>query len=337
MVNADLDDNCADEKVSKMNDTLSLVVQNWIMARERDVRVSELVSKYIVPRGYYAQHSLDFASVFSLVAQSYNIESCLISHGSHVLNQDNTAKREWAIHARTMCVGPFTKTLIQTPAELAFLEDIGTESTKTLCYPHMFDHTEQTDRSSRHELFGEHAEQFILLHASTPKPLNCLRPLIYETIDEYVKNTKNLLNALSVREDIFIAVRFRPIPGLSEAEFRAQMPKHPNWQIYSNGVFGDLLAQADALISYSSTSIEEAFFNGKPVLLWPGQNAYKHINACMIPGLSNSDFSAVLYCDESNIYDNILKIWSQQKPMSNLCAKSGVQKIYQDFAYSLKA
>ena len=55
----------------------------------------------------------------------------------------------------------------------------------------------------------------ILLYASTPKFMGSLRPLIYETEDEYIKNLIIFINSMSNRQDIHLAIRHRERENLN--------------------------------------------------------------------------------------------------------------------------
>jgi hypothetical protein len=67
--------------------------------------------------------------------------------------------------------------------------------------------------------------------------------------------------------------------GLTEEAFRQLVIASDRCKIYCQGSFEDYLQVADLLISYSSTTIEEALQNRVPVLQYDPQGKYCHIPA----------------------------------------------------------
>ena len=116
---------------------------------------------------------------------------------------------------------------------------------------------------SRKQLYGEFFNKKILLYASTPKFMGSLRPLIYETEDEYIKNLIIFINSMSNRQDIHLAIRHRERENLNCNDLLKILPKSNNYKIYPDGKFENYLLESDLLISYSSTTIEQALFYNK--------------------------------------------------------------------------
>ena len=74
-----------------------------------------------------------------------------------------------------------------------------------------------------------------------------------------------------------MVIRIRDQSDCSISNLKKLLPKSDNYEIKSSGIFLDDLSNADLLVSWSSTAIEEALHLRKPVLLWGGSNRYFHL------------------------------------------------------------
>jgi len=100
---------------------------------------------------------------------------------------------------------------------------------------------------------------------------------VYETVDEYVENINVLIRVVEKMPECHLVVRFRPFPGLSIKDLQTLLPSSDHYSIHSEGTFEDFLFSSDLLVSYSSTTIEEALLNRVAVLLYDSQGKYCHI------------------------------------------------------------
>ena len=118
-----------------------------------------------------------------------------------------------------------------------------------------------TSKNIRKSLFGHNSKKFIILHAGTPKDWNFFRPINYETTDEYISNLIEIIKAIKSNKNIFLAIRIRESENLTLSILKTLLPKFNNYGIYNAGNFMDYLHCSDLLVSYSSTTIEEALMN----------------------------------------------------------------------------
>jgi len=106
-------------------------------------------------------------------------------------------------------------------------------------------------------------------------------------------------------------VRFRPSDGLNKADFSKLIKVSNNCGVYSDGAFDDYLAVSDLLVSYSSTTIEEALQNNVAVLQYDHDDKYKHIQASTVSEGQELVINPIYYCgnkDElKNSIDMIIK------------------------------
>lgn len=292
-------------KVATQSHLLALALfQNlsrWLGDHHRDLFVAKRVFGAIQPKLFIAQHSLNFSSCLALEARKRGIKSLLVSHGSHIYSEDKVALMEWSHHSRTMFCGPFGATAIQTPAAAVFHEWLETKPEGVITGPLIVHGSKsKTMVTTRQKLFGKNADKIIILHASTPKTPDVMRPLIYESLDEYVANITALVAAASKNTDIHVAIRFRRVPGLSASSVKQAISNYDNWSWCETGAFEDWLSSSDILVSYSSTTIEQAFFSKKPVMLFDRHQSYQHFSGKSV-GLPNADLAGVCFCNEKDL------------------------------------
>ena len=142
--------------------------------------------------------------------------------------------------------------------------------------------------------------KFRFLHASTPKTLSAW-PWIYENYNEYMDNINQLIQSLKSFKNIELVIRFREGPECDLNTFKKliKFEQYKFIKISKNKDFFDDISNTDCLISFSSTSIEEAIFLNKKVLIHSNNRIYKHIN------YKFEEKSDIIYSNQKNINDKL--------------------------------
>ena len=150
--------------------------------------------------------------------------------------------------------------------------------------------------------------KFTFLHASTPKSLSKW-PWIYENYNEYIDNINALIDRLKFKNNIELIIRFREGPECDLETFKKliNINKNEFVKISTNDDFFVDLYNSDCLISFSSTSIEEALFLNKKVLIYSSSRKYKHINYKF---KADND---IIYADHTNIDDKLKTVLTNDK------------------------
>ena len=310
---------------------MSQNLSRWLGDHRRDLFVAKRVFGAIQPKLFIAQHSLNLSSCLAMEAKKRGIKSLLVSHGSHIYSEDRVAVMEWSHHSTTMFCGPFGATAIQTPAAAIFHEWLETKPEGVTTGPLIVRGSNRKTRDRmRQKLFGKNADKIILLHASTPKTPGSMRPLIYESLDEYVANISALVAAASKNPDIHVAIRFRGVPGLSASSVKQAISNYDNWSWCETGVFEDWLASSDIVVSYSSTTIEQAFLSKKPVMLFDRHQSYQHFSGKSV-GLPHDDLAGVCFCNEQNL-EVCVKQLLDEKPGQEVISVQSIYTAFEDSA-----
>ena len=233
-----------------------------------------------------AQHALGFHGLVGELSKQYKITSLLISHGSHIRQNNKYSELAWEVTNKTLINANFTFSAMQTPLAYDYFKNLQIKKAKPLITGPMIFGIKKISRFdktiSRELIFKENSKKFIFLHAGTPKYWDFFRPLNYESLDEYISNLIDVINAVNKNKNNFLAVRFRETKYLSLELLKQFLPKYDCFKIYSEGDISDYINQSDCLISYSSTTIEEALINQTPVLLYNPKGHYFHINGQLL-------------------------------------------------------
>ena len=232
------------------------------------------------------------------LASLHNIPSVLISHGSHVPTSNRYAGIEWGEHGLGLMNTHYKYLAIQSPLALSFLKDNPSNSIPIITGPLLFTKTRSGGHyklSVKKRIIPKHYDKIIILHAGTPKPAQSLRPYVYETVDEYIGNINSLIEAVEKLEEVHLIVRFRPSDYLTLNNFLELLTESNCYSVHSQGTFEDYLTIADLLISYSSTTMEEALHNRVPVLQYDAHGKYCHIKGQILSTSLKSDLDSCYY------------------------------------------
>ncbi len=240
-----------------------------------------------------------------------NINAMIISHGTHVPHKEKLVQKEWNEHARFMIKTHFPLVSIQTPWTEKFLNNcIDNPSTPVLTGPLLYANGGNKDKVKLKEsLFPNNFHKKIILHAATPFGWNSFQPFVSLTHDEYISHINDLIKSIEKMSDVFLAIRVRlksfGWKDMSQDDIRRLFVESDCYELYFEGTFEDYLLASDLLVSFSSTTIEEALQVKIPVLQYDPFDRYSHIPAEILGIESKSKISPIYYVSQ---YKNLL--WS---------------------------
>lgn len=249
-----------------------------------------------------SQYSRGLGAVMGELCTTKQIASLMIPHGSFTAIPDKYSKLEWKENAIGIVDTQYQYLALQTPLIKDFLLDVPVKSEPIITGPLLF------GRKNRSGCVIERLKQqfapngeILIIHASTPKHRKGQRLFNYETIDEYVDGLVSLVEAINNLKGVRLIIRYRVIDGLSAEELKNLLPGSNSYSIVSDGDFLDYLSIADVLVSFSSSTMEEALQNDIPVLVFNKYNRYRHLSGVALsPNSSGMRISAVYNVDSEN-------------------------------------
>jgi len=245
-------------------------------------------------------------AIVSELAKNNNFRSILISHSSHPFFTNDSDRYEHKENAQGLLVSPLaTVTIVQSPcAEKAahlYMPDLPRKKFQPIMWGYKKNSLQLKEQNKIRTI----------LHAGTTNKLNG-RPWIYETSNEFVKGLKALICSVDELKDTHLIIRVRPNLEWSVESLKKLLPISPNFTIKTTGGFLEDLKQADLLISYSSTTIEESLYARKPVGLFGGSDRYRHLpGSSMQP--NKKDRNAVYHLTKNKLSSMLEAILESHK------------------------
>jgi len=223
------------------------------------------------PKKILSQMNGEIYAALGGIAKSMGIPSVLISHGSHVYHRDKYAARDNVILARNILVGDYRYSAVESPLAREIALQMGVSPDRVVnIRPTLWGRAVvRKPRAGSGSLTIVHAGTFKLRHN---------RRYIYETSDEFLQGLYDLVTAVAPFPRLKLILKIRPDPyELTIETMNVLLPKAANVTVESEKPFLEVLEEADLVVSFSSTTIEEALTNNVPVLLYGAQGRYSHI------------------------------------------------------------
>ncbi|MBM3251193.1 MAG: hypothetical protein FJZ11_00225 [Candidatus Omnitrophica bacterium] len=273
----------ADILADKIEDNIADYIIGLMLWSKKLNRMIDLIRPALVVS---AGNRADDVILAELCKQK-NIPAILISHGSHVFPKNEYETIEWGEHGRFLMRAPFSFIASQSPLVEGFLGAFPSSDKIIKTGPLIWGRPVNFDKSKsllkgmsggRQKL----GKLRVLLHAGTSKASKHLRFLVYETPEEYIQAISDLANAVIKIPDAILIIKFRPTSEISIEDLKTYIPFSDKVILSTEESFADILGITDLLVSFSSTTIEEALQNKIPVLLYGGGGRYQHIPACGI-------------------------------------------------------
>ena len=217
-------------------------------------------------------HNLYFLepAIIGYLFKKNNLPIFILSHGSHRYTFNEYSHYELERHANGLLYSKFASHIfIQNLAANKLIDNVKKRS--------VFSFKEQKLIKTHPIMWGstinhkplKDKNDFVFLHASTFKVLSG-RDLIYENSFEYLENIILLSQSISKIKNSKLIILAKNLEECSISTLKKNLINYKNVIVKSSGTgdrssFADYLTQSDCLISYSSTTIEEAIYNKIPV------------------------------------------------------------------------
>jgi len=252
-------------------DILKFKVDNIIAYISRVENSKDILHDLFKGKDYKIVSLLNIG-ILPFFAELSKQDSYLVSHGSHI-KQDGLSGIEQDYLSKGQLVSDsFKFKVVQSPYAVDFFKD---NDNIIKSYPLAWGNKFEPEPTNKVD------NKILILHASTPKVQ--LRPIIYETQFEYIDSIIKISKLIQNMKDVELLIRFRNSINLSEDSLKFLLKDYKKVKIVSNNTFNYWLDKSDILVSYSSTTIEEAILNGKKVIQFG--DIYRHLSC--IPWAKN--------------------------------------------------
>ena len=231
------------------------------------------------------------AAVCGEAAKKNNVRSILIAQGTNPYCTDAVSWYVYQALAHGLLVSSLAdETVIQTPSSKVAAIKLMPGLKRRQFQPIMFGYKKIKKAKNKIRT---------IIHAGTYKPI-AGRPWMYETSNEFVYGLQQLVMAINTLENTRMIIRIREASECSVSSLKKLLPITGNIELSTSGDLLDDLGCADLLISFSSTTIDEALYVRKPVGLFGGSIRYRYYPGSSIPPTVN-ERHAVYHLQKENL------------------------------------
>ncbi len=267
----------------------------------KKINFFEFIKKKLNISLIISQNALGFGYAIGEYCQNNNLPTILVPHGTYFDHDKKLFQMQWNFNSRTIINAEFKYLLSRSKMMTNYINSFEGLKSNILLEKEKKYTVSIKDNNQRKNLWIKNYNKRIILHASTPKSYENLRPLIFETIYEYISNLNTLIRLVNNLNDVHLVIKFRPILGLTTKDLESKLLDSDCYHIDTNNNIEDCILNSDFLISYSSTVIEDSLLRKLPVLNYDPLNSYNHFNSPIIKDNINTD-SPIYFCDsEKNL------------------------------------
>jgi hypothetical protein len=215
-------------------------------------------------------------------AKSFGIPSVMVSHGTAIAPKNPLEEIENAHIGCGLQLSPVISAGgLQSPLEEEHIQHYGTSGRMYRVGPILFGDRDVGGRL-RARPARKRRDEVTIVMASTCKNNATYRFWAMETPDEYIKSCRDLIHAVNELENVRLVIRLHQKLKLSVDDLLTLMPASDRVTLDRHGSFKDCLRQADLVVSFSSTTIEEGLQNRVPLLLYDPWQRYQHCSGSVV-------------------------------------------------------
>jgi hypothetical protein len=238
--------------------------------------------------------------------------SLFVSHGTHPVPRDKFHEISIFNMCRGFMLGDYSHIALSTPVQEAHLHYFKNKygwikNNEVKTGPLIFASVSEADRIRNRKSLGFQASERVIIHAVSLKWRGGERYYFLETMDEYLSGLADIVDAVNRIANAKLVIRLHQGFDLTNEELSLFLPKSDKYIVNKSGQFENVLSAADLLISYSSTTIDEALINKIPVLLYDKWNRYNHFKTGIFENQQSYDVFPVCYVNRQDKLHDAIK------------------------------
>lgn len=239
----------------------------------------ETLLNLLKPNYVLAPFSIGISSLLGHLSKKMNIPSIIITHGSHVVPNNKIEEIEQhRLSQNLISSRNFEYTLAQTPLAYKHAEYFKFSNRTIKAIPVVFAKTNFVEGEELKKSFNIPLTSKVIVYAVAQRKRSSIRFHVFEIEDEYLSTMKDLVNAVNKIDNTYLIIKLHPSTDISETDFANYLPPSTKLRVIKKENFSKVLSSCDLLVSYSSTTIEEALQNRIPVILYDKWKRYSHID-----------------------------------------------------------
>lgn len=247
--------------------------------------------------------------VLGAQCRKLEIPAAIIPHGTLAPPNDELEEIEWQRLSTGQILSSYPFAAAQTPlaAKHASYYNTGERTLKT--GPIIFARTDKERGDELRQKLAIPDDFSIVCYAAAQRKRSSVRFHIFETEDEYLSAMADLVNAINRIENTHLIIKLHPSSEFTDAQMRDYLPQCQRLSILHREPFADVLAASDLLVSYLSTTVEEALINHTPVVLYDKWNRFRFVKSFNCNGIAPDKWEAdvAYYTSDSETLDKVVR------------------------------
>ena len=269
----------------------------------------KIVLRYLNPDIVISPYDVGISSLVATYCKNYQIPTVLLTHGS--IMPPNNKVDEVEIRRLSMynIIGNnYEYSVAQSPWIVKHLNHFN-KGYKILKTKPLFSAIDSLKGKKLRKKLGIGINTKVVLYAVTEKSRSSLRFQAFETPDEVIKSMHDIIKSVNQITDVHLIIKLHPSSSIDIDIFDSLLPRNDRISILTNNPFEEVLSSANILISYSSSTIEQAIFNKIPVVLFDRWNRYCYMDAFNCDNLSIEKLKvdSVYYTNKANQLSKVIK------------------------------
>jgi len=257
-------------------------------------------------------YALGIMSVAGELAKKTKRVSLFISHGATPVPVDRYHEIELLNLCKGFMLSEYTHVALSTPIQEEHLHYFKKKidrikNVELRTGPLIFADLRGMEKSSQKSKLGFSPNDIVATHATVAKQRQGERFYFVETLDELFSSLSDIISVADKSKNLKLIIRIHPGFYLTNDEIKTLLPPSDRFIIQREGLFSEVLAATDFLISYSSTTIDEALINRIPVLLYDKWNRYNHYKTDVFENGEYPVFCPVCYVNDANKLENAIE------------------------------
>ncbi len=243
------------------------------------------------------------------LSRKYAFNSLFVSHGAHPVPVDDIHEAELVELCKGFMLGPYTHIALSTPVQEKhlryFKKNYNTIKNTEIKTGALIFGLSRASKLNAKKALGIDPSKFVFTYAVTTKTRGTERFYFLETEQEYLASLADIIKVIDQIPDAILILRVHPGYSLDKASMRSLLPTSNNCIIQSEGSFSSVLDATDSLISYSSTSMDEALIDKVPVIIYDRWKRYDHYGTPPFK-IGDKNLNAVNYVTDTTLLITIM-------------------------------
>ncbi|MEK7287705.1 MAG: hypothetical protein AAB091_04005, partial [Elusimicrobiota bacterium] len=182
-----------------------------ILGLHRKAAALERILMSLKPRAIFSAGDREDDAITGAVSLKLGIPSMIVSHGSHTPPKDQVERIEWGEHRVQLIGAPYRFIAVQSPLAEEFLKTFPSVGKPVRTGPLMWGAAIDRQKRDywRSKFFKNRSVKHVFMHVGSPKAFHVPRFHIYETSDECLASTADLVRAVRELDNAGLVLRFR--------------------------------------------------------------------------------------------------------------------------------